>query len=532
MISVLRKKEILNYHIVYGYGAKKIRTEMIKAGKKPASRGVIRRFINTYDRILKTKGLKAATAYYSKEEEFHAPQRERTKLDARARQYIEDRLEDNKRKIAEGNRKQCMDLQRIWEILCEEMGYTFCYSTVTAYARQYALRQAPKKSKECYIRQYHPAGEECQFDWGDVKLKINGKAVTVRMAVFTLPHSNYRKAYLFIREHTLAFKESHRNFFHDIGRIPKRMVYDNMKVAVKAFVGTEKEPTDALLDLSSFYGFEYRFCIARSGNEKGNVEESVKVVRGEVFSVRDEFDSLQEAQEYLDKGCERLNGKGKSLATENIVRLTEEDFAAMKPWKDDIACFMLEERQVDKYGVITVEKSFYSVPDTLVGETVYVRIYTNKIEIIYNAEVVAEHDKIEKGGWHILLDHYLHTLSYKPGALKNAEALRQAPEGIRRVFSGCFLNAPKDFIELLLFAKEKGIVYNDIVDAYDSLKRSHISNIDLRLMKDKLMPQEKRSSAVIIQMNQSSEEIEQQAEKGLKTIAGIMNLQNTTYGTK
>ena len=54
-----------------------------------------------------------------------------------------------------------------------------------------------------------------------------------------------------------------------------------MKVAVKAFVGTEKEPTDALLDLFSFYGFEYRFCNARSGNEKGNAEESVKVVRGE-----------------------------------------------------------------------------------------------------------------------------------------------------------------------------------------------------------------------------------------------------------
>lgn len=167
------------------------------------------------------------------------------------------------------------------------------------------------------------------------------------------------------------------------------MVYDNMKVAVKAFVGTEKEPTDALLDLFSFYGFEYRFCNARSGNEKGNAEESVKVVRGEVFSVRDEFDSLQEAQEYLEKCCERLDDKGKSLGTEDIVRLTEEDFAAMKPWRDDIACFMLEERQVDNYGVITGEKSFYSVPDTLVGETVSVRIYTNKIEIIYNVSVSA-----------------------------------------------------------------------------------------------------------------------------------------------
>ena len=79
--------------------------------------------------------------------------------------------------MAETNRKQCMDLQRIWEILCEEMGYTFCYSTVTAYARQYALRQAPKKSKECYIRQYHPAGEECQFDWGDVKLNQRQRRV-------------------------------------------------------------------------------------------------------------------------------------------------------------------------------------------------------------------------------------------------------------------------------------------------------------------------------------------------------------------
>ena len=105
MISVYRKKEILNYHIVYGYGAKKIRTEMLKAGKKPASRGVIRRLINTYEHILKTQGLKAADSYYSKEEEFHTPQRERTKLDAKARQYIEDCLEENKRKIAEGNRK-------------------------------------------------------------------------------------------------------------------------------------------------------------------------------------------------------------------------------------------------------------------------------------------------------------------------------------------------------------------------------------------------------------------------------------------
>jgi len=59
------------------------------------------------------------------------------------------------------------------------------------------------------------------------------------------------------------------------------MVYDNMKVAVKRFVGTEKEPIEGLLQLSIYYGFRYRFCNVRSGNEEGHVERSVEVSAGQ-----------------------------------------------------------------------------------------------------------------------------------------------------------------------------------------------------------------------------------------------------------
>ena len=356
-----------------------------------------------------------------------------------------------------------------------------CYAMVTAYAREYAARQKPSKSKECFIRQYHPAGEECQFDWGDVKLKIHGRNLTVRMAVFTLPHSNHRTAYLFLREHTLAFMESHRNYFHDIGRIPKRMVYDNMRVAVKVrrmWTKDDKEPTDALLSMSSFYGFDFRFCNARSGNEKGNVEESVKFVRKYVFSVRDEFDSLGEAQDYLSAGCAKLNAQSNSPATADIVSLAREDFDAMSPWTDDISCFQKVEREVTNYATISVDRANYSVPDTFTLGTVSVRVYTNKIEVLdASGKVVAEHGKVGHGEWSIKLEHYLHTLRYKPGALKNAEALRQAPEGIRKVFRGAFADNPKDFVELLIFAKERDIVYDGIVEAFNSLKESHVHNI-------------------------------------------------------
>ena len=527
MISMYRKKLILNYHIKDGYGAKRIIKVMKQRGEKPASRGVIRRLINTYDRILRTYGKDAAMAYFDREEVFHTPERPRTKLDDKACKYIEDCLERNRQKIAEGNRKQCMDLTRVWQVLREDMGYDMCYATVTAYAREYAARQEPSKSHECFIRQYHPAGEECQFDWGDVKLKIRGRKLTVRMAVFTLPHSNHRTAYLFLREHTLAFMESHRNYFHDIGRIPKRMVYDNMRVAVKVrrmWTTDDKEPTDALLAMSSFYGFDFRFCNARSGNEKGNVEESVKFVRKYVFSVRDEFDSLEEAQNYLSAGCTKLNAQSNSPATADIISLAKEDFDAMRPWTDDIACFQMVEREVTNYATISVDRANYSVPDAFTLGTVRVRIYTNKIEILdAGGKVVAEHAKVAHGGWSIKLEHYLHTLRYKPGALKNAEALRQAPDGIRKVFTGAFSGNPKDFVELLIFAKEKNIVYDDIVEAYNSLKESHVHNITLQLMEDKLQPANAPKAISLAGIQQDGKAIEENAENGLLAVARLMN---------
>ena len=67
MTSMYRKKLILNYHIKDGYGAKKIIKVMKQKGEEPASRGVIRRLINTYDNILRTNGKDAAMAYFYRE---------------------------------------------------------------------------------------------------------------------------------------------------------------------------------------------------------------------------------------------------------------------------------------------------------------------------------------------------------------------------------------------------------------------------------------------------------------------------------
>lgn len=111
------------------------------------------------------------------------------------------------------------------------------YSSVCKYiAKVKEESKSPRKTKDVYIRQEYLPGSECEYDWGDVKLEIAGHQETLKMAVFTLAHSNGRYAYLFHHEDTLALMEAHRNFFREVRGVPEVMVYDNMRVAV-AFDG-------------------------------------------------------------------------------------------------------------------------------------------------------------------------------------------------------------------------------------------------------------------------------------------------------
>ena len=90
---------------------------------------------------------------------------------------------------------------------------------------------------------------------------------------FVSADNNYRFSKLYMSQDTMAFQESHADYFEHCGGVYRTMVYDNMKVAAKRFVGPkEKEPTEALLQLSVYYGFSFRFCNTASGNEKGYAE--------------------------------------------------------------------------------------------------------------------------------------------------------------------------------------------------------------------------------------------------------------------
>ena len=283
---------------------------------------------------------------------------------------IDKWLKENERRRNNGMRKQCLKCKDIHRELLEK-GFSVSYSSVCKYVNR-KKHEKTARPKDVYLRIHREPGIECEFDWGEVKLFIGGKSTTLMMAVFCFPYSKGRMAYLFHRQDTLAFMEAHRNFFRDVTGVPRVMVYDNMRVAV-VFDQKEKRPTTALQRMANFYRFDWRFCNARAGWEKGNVERSVDFVRGRAFTSCVDFATISNAQEWLYEVCQQINSETGSASTADKTDMIDEELGALLPWPGDIGCFEMAEYKADKQSTICVKNNHYSVPDRLACESVIVQ---------------------------------------------------------------------------------------------------------------------------------------------------------------
>ena len=386
---------------------------------------------------------------------YNSKNREPVKVTPDITEAIEECLKTNENRRANGLSKQQMRKIDIHEYLVDKKNYDISYSTVKR-----LVKSIEDRHREAFIRQEYEYGEICEFDWGTVKLDIGESGYKAyQMAVFTPAKSNYRFAVLFRNQDTAAFQESHAEFFDHGKGNHKIMVYDNMRVAIKKFVGiNEKEPTRALTELSIYYGYSFRFANIARGNEKGHVERSVEYVRRKVFSGPscDKFDTLESANRFLLNKCILLNNR--PIYNDTIpAELFKMEQKHMLPYLPKFESCMYSDNRVDKYSTIMIFQNHYSVPDTLVGKMVDVKTYTNKIVVYCNASIVAVHERSFKNhDWVIDIRHYLRTLHKKPGALKGSTALLQSDTRIKYIYENYYSNNPKTFLQVLETIYEKG----------------------------------------------------------------------------
>lgn len=463
MIKLTEKQKIISKHLS-GISNRDIAKEL------HISKNTVNKYVNEYDSA--QAALVAQNPTVDQEEiietfmerpKYDSTNRRKRKVTKVVIDLIEDCLKENDVKRARGRKKQVMKITDIWEYV-QGKGHDLSYGTIYN-----IIREHEERTRDAYIRQTYDPGISCEFDWGEVELIINGHKKIYQIAVFIPPYSDACFAKLYERQDTAAFLQSHADYYEYIGGVFHQMVYDNMRVAVKKFVGiNEKEPTSALLSLSIYYGFKFRFCNIASGNEKGSVERGVEFIRRKAFSNpgEDHFGSLSDANKHLLERCEKLNKSiNGELSKELLLCEEKKHLLTLLPRYE---CCNKLNTKIDKYSTFIFETNHYSVPDTLVGKTLEVKVYTDKLVVLHNGEQVAQHERIyKKYGWKIDIYHYLRTLNKKPGALPRSTALLQADTQIKEIYQKYYTESVREFLQVLEVIREKGL--EEVISAIDAL---------------------------------------------------------------
>lgn len=417
--------------------------------------------------------------------------------------------------------KQQMKMIDMHESLLDA-GYTISYSTVRNFVNEEAA-----KTKEVFIRRYCEPGYEVEFDWGEVKLEIDGKIRSYSLAVFTLAHSNYRFAGLYQSESQVCVLDVHTKFIEHVGFIPSVFTYDNMRTVVKSFIGTEKTITDSMINLSNYYQFKIRLCEPRKGNEKGHVERSVEFIRRKAFSSQYSFTDIKEAEDHLSRTLKRLNERHHHEHKEKHVNLMKKEksvskLAAMAPF--DIA--ELVECRVDKYSTIVIKQNHYSVPEGHVGKYIKAKVGARKIKLFIEGELVAEHPR--NWGlhqWEMNIYHYLKTFQKKKGAITQSQSFKQAPTQIKKLYNNHYIGKEKEFIELLLYIKENNNLDRVMkaVEELNSIRLGYVNTERILFICEQSTPEGVRRYNPDETMNQSESNMRAYANMFNQIDEGVTN---------
>ena len=352
--------------------------------------------------------------------------------------------------------KQRHTAKKILEVLQSD-GFTGGYTIVKD-----AVRQIKKTSKEVFMPLSQRPGE-AQVDFGHALANFNGTLKKIVFFVMSIVHSDAMFVMAFPRECTEAFLEAHVRAFNFFGCVPKRVSYDNTRIAItKILTGHKRKHTAEFKRLISHYLFEPHFCNVRRPNEKGIVEGSVKYSRLNFMVPVPQVKDYDELNKLLRDCCQSdldriLRGK-RSLSKKQL--LAEDRVAAIALPDDKFDYRKSTSTFASSESLARYDTNDYSVPVSSAHHSVTIKASTRYIEIYQIDKLIAKHRRCWDREQQIFDPmHYLELLERKPGALDHARPLEdwQLPvcfNTYRRCLEAHRDNGTKEYIQILLLLKK------------------------------------------------------------------------------
>lgn len=283
---------------------------------------------------------------------------------------------------------------------------------------QEILAQRRLRSQEIYIPLVHRPGEEFQVDFFEVTVELGGQMQKAWKFLLHLPYSGYDFVWLYERCNQTAFLDGHVRAFAQLGGVPRRGVYDNLKPAVKRILGIERELTKRFVKLASHYVFEPCFARPGEGHDKGAVENRGKNIRLHHLTPVPRGQCLDRMSEDIQKRIlEELRAR-KSPDGSSLWARFEEERALLGQLP--AVAFKAEEVHpvvANRQSLVNVEGVRYSVPTRWRCLPILAHIGVSTIRFECNGESFLTR-KAARGARVVKYSHYRQELARKPQALR------------------------------------------------------------------------------------------------------------------
>lgn len=297
-----------------------------------------------------------------------------------------------------------------------EMGFIGGLTILRDYMKK--KRQARSKPREAFLKLEFASGQAAQVDWGEFG-NVFGDEGKIHCFVMVLCYSRMiyieftrsEKFETFIRCHENAFK-----YFG--GRVPLECWYDNLASAVTDRVGGLVRFNARFMQYLGHHVIRPHACNPARGNEKGRVEDGVKYIRSSFWAGR-HFKDFSTLTYQAGLWRDNIANQREHRSTRKIPRLVFEGeeklgMRPMNPHPFDTA--EIFSRVINNKFHIPYETNEYSVPWTLVGMSVTVRVTDIHLVVFYKDRCVTKHTRSYRRHQVFTLDeHKRGLLERKPG---------------------------------------------------------------------------------------------------------------------
>lgn len=330
---------------------------------------------------------------------------------------------------AEFLRERAPQVRYSAQVLFQELrqkGYRGGYDTVRRFVQP--LRSAEALAERASVRFETGPGDQSQVDWGTARVEFRHGKVKIHLFVLTLGYSRRGFMAPFLDERLPQFLDAHEQAFEHFGGHTREHLYDRPRTicAPDGEGGVIWNPT--FRSFAHYWGFEPRLCRAYRARTKGKVESGVKYVKRNFLVGRTFVDLDDVRDQWAEWNATISDVRIHGTTHQRPIERFAEERGHLEP-RGSRPGYRLEARFVrivaDDY-LVSLDTNRYSVPFTLIGQTVEVERRGGTVRVHHRGRLVASHPELTGR-------HQIRVLpEHGPGAVARNARLRTSTPAPRR----------------------------------------------------------------------------------------------------